>query len=364
MKKKLGIKEHVYIGSGCIIGDHSEIKANVKVWPDKVIESGAILSASLVWGERWERNLFTDAKISGLVNYEMSPEVSARIASALGAMIGTGSRVAVSRDHSSPARMVYRAFISGLMSMGIIVEDLRISLIPIIRNELRSGRYQGGVHVRQSPVDDRNVDIIFFDTQGYDFSPPLQKSVEGHFFKESYRRVSPKQIGEVEFTVRASEKYRERFLSALNTGVFKQNPLKAVIDYSWGGASLIFPTILGEMGCEIISLNAYLDAAQVSRSSESMQAGLEQLSTIVTSLGASVGFMVKGTAESIAVIDERGRFIPPQRLLVLILDYFLRLNKVKEVAFPACATMTADRVAHQYGVKTMMTSLSATGPAS
>jgi hypothetical protein len=41
-----------------------------------------------------------------------------------------------------------------------------------------------------------------------------------------------------------------------------------VIDYSYGIASSIFPNILGKLGTDVVSLNAYIDRTRLTRSRE------------------------------------------------------------------------------------------------
>ncbi|MCK4967059.1 NDP-sugar synthase, partial [bacterium] len=70
------ISNNVYIADNCKIGDKTRLTANIKIWPDKIIENESILSHSLIWGDRWVRELFTESRISGLSNTEISPEFS------------------------------------------------------------------------------------------------------------------------------------------------------------------------------------------------------------------------------------------------------------------------------------------------
>ena len=50
--------------------------------------------------EKWNRELFTDAKVTGLGNLEITPEFAAKLGAAYGAMLGAGSSVVYSRDVS------------------------------------------------------------------------------------------------------------------------------------------------------------------------------------------------------------------------------------------------------------------------
>jgi len=58
--------DNAIISDDCMIGHAATVKANCKVWPGKTVDDGAIVSSSLIWGDSWNRELFTDSKISGL----------------------------------------------------------------------------------------------------------------------------------------------------------------------------------------------------------------------------------------------------------------------------------------------------------
>ncbi len=344
------LQERVFIGENCSVGENSRIQANVKVWPEKIIERETTLSSSLVWGSRWERTLFFDAKVSGLVNTEMSPEFCARLGTAYGAFLGEGSRVLVSHDPSNGSRMINRSFIGGLLSMGISVDNARVIPVPVLRTGLRAGRYRGGIHIRQSPVDRRNADIIFFDSDGNDLSPGKTKAVEKMFFMENYKRLSFEHIGSIDYPGRIVENYRDYFLNAIDPDAFKKRRLKIVVDFSCGGSSTIFPSVLGALGCDVISLNAYLDPSRLSMTPKEIEDGLAQLSKIVRSLRADAGFMINQAGESITAVDEKGNIIDNQELLVMVTDLFLGLEYTKKIAVPVTATAVVDRVAEKYGV--------------
>ncbi|MBI5463694.1 MAG: NDP-sugar synthase, partial [Ignavibacteriales bacterium] len=65
------IFENVFIGDSCTIGKRSKLLSNIKVWPGKTIEDGSVVTRSLVWEDRWLRELFSDARVTGISNIEM-----------------------------------------------------------------------------------------------------------------------------------------------------------------------------------------------------------------------------------------------------------------------------------------------------
>ena len=62
-----------------------------------------------------------------------------------------GSHVTVSRDQRSISRMVSRSLIAGLMSVGINVQNLEATAIPVARSVLSQLGVAGGIHVRLHP---------------------------------------------------------------------------------------------------------------------------------------------------------------------------------------------------------------------
>ena len=121
------LAEGVVIADSCRIGEGSVVKANVKVWPYKEVEDGATLAMSLVWGERWSRSLFGRYGVSGLANIEVSPEFAAKLGAAFGATVGRHRVMITSRDHHKASRMINRALMSGLLSVGVEVQDLGVA---------------------------------------------------------------------------------------------------------------------------------------------------------------------------------------------------------------------------------------------
>ena len=321
------VMENVFISDSCSVGKKSKLLSNIKIWPDKIIDEGSIVTRSLVWEDRWLRELFvTDSRVTGLSNVEMSPEFGAKLGAAFGAFVGAGTSVVTGRDSDNVSRMINRALISGLMSAGIHCIDMRATSIPIMRHELRSGKERGGMHVRKSPFDRNYTDIIFFDAQGKDLPVNKSKSVERLFFGEDFARAHYDSVGSISFPERTNESYVERFLAALNIETIRSANLKMVIDYSNGVASTIFPYILGNLNIQVVALNAYLDSRKLTRSREEFHNSLKQLSYVITSLKYDLGCMLDVGSEKIFIVDEFGNIISSERTLSLFLKFMALAN--------------------------------------
>ncbi|MCX7985198.1 MAG: sugar phosphate nucleotidyltransferase [Bacteroidetes bacterium] len=351
------VAENVFVSDSVYIGKNSKLLANIKIWPEKTIEDGSIVTRSMVWEDRWQRELFvTDSRITGLSNVEMNPEFGAKLGAAFGALVGAGATVVTGRDSDNVSRMLNRAIISGLISAGVNCIDMRATSIPIMRHELRSGKEAGGIHVRKSPFDRNYTDIIFFDSLGRDLPVNKSKSLERLFFGEDFARAHFDNVGSISFPERTNESYIERFLAALDVETIRRAKLKLVIDYANGVASTIFPYILGNLDVQVVALNAYLDSRKLTRSKEEFQECMKQLSYVITSLKYDVGCMLDVGAEKIFVVDERGKIISSERMAPLFLKYMALSNPdLKKVGAPITASSEFDIIAQEYNLEVLKT---------
>mgnify|MGYP001770729093 CR=1 FL=1 len=354
--EKAVISENVFIGDACWIGRNAQLSSNIKLWPEKVVEEGAILTRSLVWEDKWLRELFADARVTGLANIEMNPEFGAKLGAAYGAFIGEGKTVVTCRDSDNVSRMMNRALICGLISAGVNTYDLRAMSIPLLRHELSSGKEAGGIHVRRSPFDKNLTDIIFFDANGKDLPASKTKNIERLFFGEDFPRAPRDKVGNISFPERTTESYREKFLSSINVEAINKRKFNLVIDYSNGVASTIFPIILGSFDCQVIATNAHLDPRRLTRDQVEFENSLKQLAHVVTSLKYDLGCLIDAGGEKIFVVDEKGDIIPSDRLLTVVTGLFLETNpNTTAIAVPITSPGEIDMICAPRGVQVIKT---------
>lgn len=336
------------ISDNCFIGKESIIKSEVKIWPYKIVENGAILSTSLIWGDKWSRTLFTEYGVVGLANIEITPEFATKLGAAYGATLVKGSLVISSRDSHKTSRMLHRAIMCGLLSSGVNVQDAGTVPIPLARHVTKPLGGAGGIHIRRSPYDPQLIDMKFFDENGMDLSTSKEKSIEGLFFREDFRRAHIEETGELSYPYRAIEFYKESFLGAIDVELIKKNKPKIVIDYAFGSASTIFPSILGKLNCEAISLNAYMDENKLTKTEKEFKESLFQLSTIVATIHADVGFMLDAGAEKIFLVDEKGNIISGDNVLALFSMLVMKSKHKSCIAVPVSASRAIDEIAKIY----------------
>jgi mannose-1-phosphate guanylyltransferase/phosphomannomutase len=349
IKKNSFLGVEAIVADGCVVGSECIIQTNVKMWPYKVVEDGATLSSSLIWGEKWSRSLFGSRGIVGLANMEITPEFASRLGAAYGASFSKNADIIISRDAHKASRMINRALMSGILSVGVNVWDMGVIPMPVARYQSNVLNAHGGLHIGRASYDPKLLEIRFFEVSGQDLSPAKEKTIEQLFYREDFRRVKIEETGTISFPYRVIECYREGLLNAINADSIAESKFKIVIDYAFGSVSTVFPTVLEGLGCEMIALNAYPDAEKAINTPAGMSQALRQLSNIVLTLEADIGFLFDQEAERIFLVDERGRIIPNDLSLVLISSLACEMIKEGKIGIPVTSTriiaqMNKDRV--------------------
>jgi mannose-1-phosphate guanylyltransferase/phosphomannomutase len=348
--RECSVLDRAIVSDDCKIGAGANIRANVKIWPGKIVDEGAVVTSSIVWGEKWNRELFTDSKVSGLGLTEITPEIAVKLGAAFGASLGRKQRIVASRDASDATRLLKRSIMCGLMATGVDVDDLEILPSPVLRHSLKNGRYGAGIYLRHNPTNYNMVDIIFLDASGLDLPTAKAKKVERSFANEDFPRASMAETGHLDMHEGLFNDYRDEFLQSIDKDMVEKEDFRIVIDYSYGSAAQFFPAITSSLGIDAISLNAYPNPLRASEHSMRFDAKIDQLSTIVTAVSADLGVMINPSAEKMTVIDSAGHAIDPQTLLLMITDLYLRSHDSRRIAVPVAASMGVEKIAERYDV--------------
>lgn len=354
LKSNVTVAEGAVVGDQVFVGKGATLQPDVKVWPDKNVEAGAAVSMSLIWGRKWPGSLFGEDGICGLGNIEITAEYALKLGAAYGAVLPKGAVVVASRDSHPATRMINRAFICGLVSVGISVRDLQGVPTPVGRNALRNAAdCYGGIHCRVDSKDPRQLQLEFFDASGINIDRTWERKIENRFFREDFRRTPMDEVGLIEFPIRVLEQYQEGFLAQLDTEAIRKALYKVVIDYGYGHASTVLPRILGRLGIEAVSLNAYIEAHR-GRSPESRAQVMEQLSSIVTTLKSDLGVAIDATGERLMVVDEKGGLWQGAKLLVLFVTLVMQRYPGALIVVPVSAPSVLQDLAKKHAAKLIL----------
>jgi mannose-1-phosphate guanylyltransferase/phosphomannomutase len=328
------IKEGAIIAENCDILDDVTIEKDVIVWPDKIIEEGAIVSNNVIWGSKYKSSIFEEGTVRGRTNIELSCEMSTKLAEALGAMLPLGSTVYVSRDYHRSSRMLKRAFLGGLLSSGINVVDITYMPSAAMRYHLAHQKdISAGVHFRQSITDKTHTEILFFTEEGLRIDTNMAKSIERLFFRESFRRVDPDDIGEIQVAEFLEKEYKEEILKHLDLDAIRIHEHKMVVDMMNGSVAKVYPDLLNELQTEHIMLNVNPDEKKLSTLPTLEKKSRENLSKIVKSLSYDLGFIVYPNGQKMIMATDRGDILPGHIALLTVLNLINHTTEEKKKIF-------------------------------
>lgn len=350
IKPKVVIYEGVVIGDNCALGEGCVLHADVKLWPHKQIEDGAIVKESIIWGEQGRRSLFSRFGVSGVVNVDLTPEYAAKLSAALGATLPKGSYVALNRDVHRSSRMLKRALISGLPSSGVNVWDLGNVAIPVARYFVRTHEMvSAGVHVRLSPFDQRVVDIRIINTQGMNQTTNDERVIERNFFREDFRRAFLDEIGVIQYVSTPMEEYGRHFVRQLDVQRVRDAKFKIVVDYSHGLTADTLSGILNTLGVDVLPLNALMDETKLAMLQSEFKANQDRISKIVRALGADLGVQFDVGGEKIFLVDEQGNMLDDTVAAALMVELALYANPGRPVAALVTLPHAFDTIAAWHG---------------
>jgi mannose-1-phosphate guanylyltransferase/phosphomannomutase len=348
------IHEGVAIGDEVTIGAESVIMPGVRIYPYKEVESGSQINESLIWESRASTRLFGRDGVAGLVNVDLTPEVTVRIAAALGTALKRDARIVASRESAPACRMIKRAMISGFTSTGLEVADLRVLPSAVARHLLKSEGYDAGFHVGTSQVDPEVVQIRFFEQPGIQLSASLQKEIEKNFTRGELRRVGFGDIGRITYPARTRETYAQDLLASLDVDAIRTRAFRLVVDYGFSAASYVLPEVLGPLGVESVSAHGFT-TDRSDPGTALLREAIGQVKQLVPAVGADFGVVFDRAAERLYLVDERGREIPVEQALLLFLRLIGSNGKRGKLAFPITVTSQVERLLDGSGLEVVRT---------
>jgi mannose-1-phosphate guanylyltransferase / phosphomannomutase len=354
IKRDSVVNEDAVIGDRCLLDVGCTIRPRIKLWPDKIIERGTTVTMSLVWGNKWRGNLFRELGVAGLSNIEITPDFATRLGSSYGSILSPRSKIITSRDSTRSSRMIKRAVIASLLSVGCDVLDLRSSAVPITRHFIKASGAAGAVNVRKLPGNNRVTLLELFDARGAYLSQNQERKVETVFFREDFHRADPDDLGVIEFAGRATEEYQGDFFRLLDAGSTRRR-LRIVCDYGYSSLAAIYPAMLARLGIETISLNGFNDAKLAPRSPEQVQSHIENVRQIADSLNYDMGVLFTDEGERLTIVDDRGRVLLGNTLFAALCTLVGRTHPNPTVAMSVTAPTRLEETLRGQGVQVIRT---------
>ncbi len=353
VQSKAGIYEGAVVGDDSIIRENSLLKPDVKLWPNKLVETGVTVQRSLVWGTCSPKKIFGFEGITGLVNVEITPEFAARVGAAFGSVTGAGSRLAVSSDSYASSVMLKESLARGMQSVGVEVLDLGAGITPLHRYSVRSLDCKGGVHVKISPSSPDKVVMVFTNPRGGNISKGQERKIENALAREDFLRAEVGRLMPPAEVYGLAENYIAAICNGLSTGCLREAGFKLLLCYDRINLEKFVVSLCSELGFVLESYD-YEEVGREYRGWNSYQGMLPSLAQAVVENGADAGAVLDSNADRLILIDGNGQIIQDDMLTALLSLVILK-GQGGAVVVPVTAPQAIETLAERYSGKVVRT---------
>ena len=265
--------------------------------------------------------------VRGRVGYALTPEVVARFAAGFGAWAigrGTARTIVVGRDSRVSGPLFHRVVLSALESVGASVIDVGMAPTPTIQLAVEHHHAAGGLAITAShnPIEWNALKFIgpsglFLDG---DEAAAMRAVVDGEIPRATWDRLGTTVADE-----QAIERHLEQILalSFIDVERLRARGFHVALDCCNGAGAVIMPQLLERLGCRVTAINLPTDG-RFPRSPEPVAENLGELSELVRSSGADVGFAVDPDVDRLALVSEQGTAVGEDFTLALAARLVLR----------------------------------------
>ena len=284
--------------------------------------------------------------VRGIVGDSLTPRLVTSFAGAFGTYCGAGP-VLVGTDSRPSREMVKQAVIAGLLGAGCSPIDVGIVPVPALQYHVRHTRVFGGICITASHNPIQWNALKFFGPDGIILRPNQADELVDLYHQGAYTRVAAPDIREVIGDDSTITRHREAVLRAVDVARIRARRFTVAVDCVNGAASLATPDFLRALGCEVIPL--YVDPRQpFPHDPEPIPANLGDISALMRTVPADIGFVQDADADCLALLDESGEPLGEDCTLALACRHMLRHTPGPLVVNLATSRMIDD-VAAEFG---------------
>ena len=220
-------------------------------------------------------------------------------------------RVIVGHDYRSYSEEIKTALKKGLVSTGCFVEDIGLSLSPMVYFAQFNLDSDAVAMVTASHNENGWTGVKMGIKKGLTHAPEEMKELKEITLKEDFinGQGNEKEI----------KNFQEIYKKDLINKNVIQKKIKAVVACGNGTAGIFAPDILRGIGCDVIELDCELDWTfpKYNPNPEDLKM-LHEIAKVVKENKADIGFGFDGDGDRVGVIDDKGNEIFSDKIGLLI----------------------------------------------
>ncbi len=277
------------------------------------------------------QKLFGTDGVRGEAGSFLTANLAMRVAMAAGIYFrkkSVNNRILVGKDTRISGYMIENAIVAGLTATGYDVIQIGPMPTPAIAFITEDMRCDAGIMISASHNSFEDNGIKFFDGDGNKLSEAIEKEIEEIANNEELIRegqVTAKNIGKAKRIDDVIGRYIMQLKNSFPRDL-SLHGMRIVLDTANGAAYKVGPTVLEELGADIVVLHDKPNGFNINENCGALYP--KELGRNVLKYRADLGIALDGDADRIVVVDEKGEIVDGDHLLGALGVYMHKEGKL------------------------------------
>jgi len=262
--------------------------------------------------------LFGTDGVRGKAGKKVSAVNAMRLAMATGIyfrQLSKTNKILVGKDTRRSGYMIENAMVSGLTAVGFDVIQIGPMPTPAIAFLTENMRCDAGIMISASHNPYYDNGIKFFDHQGNKLNRDKEEKIEA-IFKDDKALDSSQAIEKKIGKSKRIDDVIGRYIVHIKNSFPNELSLagkRVVIDCANGAGYIVGPTILQELGADVVVIGDEPNGFNINEGCGAMHP--ENIAKKVLDVRADIGIALDGDADRVVMVDETGEVIDGDKLM-------------------------------------------------
>ncbi len=276
--------------------------------------------------------LFGTDGVRGKAGAKVNAPAAMKLAMATGIHFRPNARtnkILVGKDTRRSGYMIENAIVSGLTAVGYDVIQIGPMPTPAIAFLTESMRCDAGIMISASHNPYYDNGIKFFDATGNKLSSDVEREIEAIYEDEARidaSQATAKKIGKSKRIDDVIGRYIVHIKNSFPREL-SLSGLRVVVDTANGAGYKVAPTILEELGADVVVMGNKPDGFNINEGCGAMHPGA--LAKLVRESRADIGIALDGDADRLVMVDEQGDVIDGDKLMGVLAVYLHEQGRLR-----------------------------------
>jgi len=269
-------------------------------------------------------DLFGTDGVRGMAGEKVSAAAALQLAMATGIYFrpqAKTNKIVVGKDTRRSGYMIENAIVAGLTAVGYDVVQIGPMPTPAVAFLTEDMRCDAGIMISASHNPYYDNGIKFFNAEGSKLSREVELEIEKIYSDRKLIDSRQKRGREIGKSKRIDDVIGRYIVHIKNSFPKKLtlSGIRVVVDCANGAGYKVAPTILSELGADVVILSDEPDGFNINEGCGAMHPSF--LAAEVLRYRADIGIALDGDADRLVVVDEKGDVVDGDKLLGVLAVY-------------------------------------------